>query len=463
MRPCLFKLTTLVTSFLLLLASCKKDTDIGLPENPEPPKDSSYQVVENFEQGKKAAYAIANVDLKTGSWSFDDALIGNTTADTKDSLWSVRLRNGNITTNFKITGLKKIFIATATYGNDGSSTWQLQTSSDGQTFSMVGQPVTVNSKVFRIDSFDIPGNTPIQIRIVKTGSTRINIDNIIFKGASNNSGIIDTTGNGGDTTIVNPPASGRYVTVGPDAPPATGDNSNLLFGNPSNADSVLTMAENFLINQHYYIQSYSKTRATPNWVSWHIDASNITGAADRQDDFAAWAGLQNGWFVVQSSSYMGSGYDRGHNVPSADRTSSVNANSSTFLMTNMIPQAPQNNQQTWNNFEQYIRTQVSGGQEAYVIMGSYGNAGTIANGNIVIPSNVWKVVVLLNNGNDDLGRVAENTRVIAINTPNTNTVNADWKQYRVSVDQIEQLTGYDLLSKLPVSIQNVIEAKVDNQ
>ncbi|WP_255412675.1 DNA/RNA non-specific endonuclease [Chitinophaga sp. S165] len=38
--------------------------------------------------------------------------------------------------------------------------------------------------------------------------------------------------------------------------------------------------------------------------------------------------------------------DRGHNCPSADRTSTT-ANSSTFLMTNMIPQAPQNNQQTW--------------------------------------------------------------------------------------------------------------------
>lgn len=462
MRLYLFKLTPVALSFLLLLAACKKNIDVGTPENPEPPKDSSYLITENFEQGRKAAYAIANVDLKTGSWSFDDALIGNTTADTKDSLWSVRLRNGNITTNFKITGLKKIFISTATYGNDGSSTWQLQTSTDGQNFSMVGAPVTVSSKVFRLDSFDITSGAPVQVRIVKTGSTRINIDNIIFKGASGNPGIIvDTTGN--DTTIVNPPASGRYVTVGPDAPPATGDNSNLLLGNPSNADSVLTMAENFLINQHYYIQSYSKTRATPNWVAWHIDASNITGAADRQDDFAAWAGLQNGWFVVQSGSYMGSGYDRGHNVPSADRTSSVNANSSTFLMTNMIPQAPQNNQQTWNNFEQYIRTQVGSGQEAYVIMGSYGNAGTIASGNIVVPSNVWKVVVLLGNGNNDLSRVTESTRVIAINTPNTNTVNADWKQYRVPVDQIEQATGYDLLSALPTTVQNALESKTDNQ
>ncbi|WP_162818005.1 hypothetical protein U0035_03220 [Niabella yanshanensis] len=53
--------------------------------------------------------------------------------------------------------------------------------------------------------------------------------------------------------------------------------------------------------------------------------------------------------------------------------------------------------------------------------------------------------------------------MIAINTPNTNTVNADWKQYRVSVDQIELLTGYDLLSALSANIENQLEAKADNQ
>ncbi|HTG57429.1 MAG TPA: hypothetical protein VL943_14225 [Niabella sp.] len=59
--------------------------------------------------------------------------------------------------------------------------------------------------------------------------------------------------------------------------------------------------------------------------------------------------------------------------------------------------------------------------------------------------------------------MAENTRVIAINTLNTKTVNTDWKQYRVSVDQIKQLAGYDLLSVLPANIQNQLEAKADNQ
>lgn len=442
----------------LLIYGCTKDP-VYLTIGGEP-EDNQYSITENFEYGKKAAYALADVDLKTGTWSFNDALIGNTTADTRSITWSVRLRNGNITTNFKINGLKKVYVLSATYGTDGPSTWSLQTSTDGQTFTTIGSPVTVNSKVFRIDSFAVDGTEPVQIRIVKTGTTRINVDDITFAGDAADPGLQDNTTPSNPGT--NPSASGRYVTAGPDAPPTFGDNSNLLFGNPSNADSVLSMSDNYLINQHYYIESYSSSRATPNWVAWHIDNTNITGAADRLDNFAAWAGLNSSWYKVQSSSYMGSGYDRGHNCPSADRTSSADANSATFLMTNMIPQTAQNNQQTWNNLEQYIRTQVTAGQEAYVIMGSYGNAGTIDNGHITVPTNVWKVVVFLNSGDNDLSRVDANTRVLAVNTPNTTTVSSDWKQYITSARDIEAATGYNLLSQLSTEIQNAIEVKIDN-
>ena len=448
-------------ALLLLVAaySCTKYPPIDVPPTD---KDSSYTVIESFESGRKAAYALADVDLRTGSWSFNDALIGNTAADHKDSTWSVRLRNGSITTNFKITGLQKVYVVSATYGTDGPSTWNFQTSADGQTFTNVGNPVTVSSKTFQLDSFLITGTQPIQVRIIKTGTTRVNIDNIIFTGASGNPGFknpTDTVPGGGDTTV---PAAGRYVTRGPDAPPTFGDNSNLLFGNPSNADSVLTLADNYLINQYYYIESYSSSRATPNWVAWHLDNTNTTGVADRQDNFAAWAGLYNGWYKVQSSSYMGSGYDRGHNCPSADRTSSVDANSATFLMTNMIPQTPQNNQQTWNNLEQYIRTQVAAGKEAYIIMGSYGNTGTIDNGKITVPTNVWKVVVFLDNGDDDLSRVNASTRVLAVNTPNTSTVSSDWKQYITTVRDIETATGYNLLSQLSTDVQNAVETQKEH-
>ena len=64
----------------------------------------------------------------------------------------------------------------------------------------------------------------------------------------------------------------------------------------------------------------------------------------RQDNFAADASLPSSWYYVGSTSYSGSGFNRGHNCPSADRTGSVADNTATFLMSNMMPRAPTNNQ-----------------------------------------------------------------------------------------------------------------------
>jgi DNA/RNA endonuclease G (NUC1) len=247
------------------------------------------------------------------------------------------------------------------------------------------------------------------------------------------------------------------------------DGDNLLLGNPSNAVHSISSPDNYLMDSGYYILSYNRDRGEPNWVSWYLGSSSL-GSTDRSNDFRADPSLPSGWYQVQATSYSGSGFDRGHNCPSADRTSSVAANSSTFLMTNMIPQAPNNNQHTWANFENYLRSLVQGGDEVYIVMGSYGEGGTgsksyqttIDNGHVTVPAHIWKVAVVLPNGDNDLSRVTETTRVIAIDTPNTNSINSKWQTYLVSVDDIEKATGYDLLSNVSVPIQKVIEAKVDS-
>lgn len=102
------------------------------------------------------------------------------------------------------------------------------------------------------------------------------------------------------------------------------------------------------------------------------------------------------WYRVTRSSYSGSGFDREHNTPSADRTKSAEDNSATFLMTNMIPQAPNNKQETWANLEDYTLTFVRNGMEVYMVMGSYGIGGTgdngtartIDNGKVTVPSRI---------------------------------------------------------------------------
>jgi hypothetical protein len=47
--------------------------------------------------------------------------------------------------------------------------------------------------------------------------------------------------------------------------------------------------------------------------------------------------------------------------------------------------------------------------------------------------------------------------------PNQNGINSDWRTFRVSVDNVEALTGYNFFSNVPVSIQAAIESVVDSQ
>jgi len=256
-------------------------------------------------------------------------------------------------------------------------------------------------------------------------------------------------------------------TTDPQDATATRDN-NLALGNPSGATTSTTNYANYLLTKTQYTMSYNRDQGKPNWVSWHLSSAWL-GSTARQDNFAADNTLPSGWYQVGSTSYSGSGFDRGHNCPSADRTGSVADNSATFLMSNMMPQAPNNNQQTWAGLENYCRTLVNAGNELYIICGSYGKGGigsngtvsTIDGGRVTVPSNCWKVVVVLPIGTSDASRVTTSTRVIAINTPNTNSINSAWGTYRTTVDAIEQATGYDLLSAVSNSVQSVIEAKVD--
>lgn len=254
------------------------------------------------------------------------------------------------------------------------------------------------------------------------------------------------------------------------APSGNFDNDHLLFGNPSGAATLIDSTRNYLLRKQYYALSYNKDRGTPNWVSWHLFAGDL-GSTPRQDDFRTDNTLPAGWYQVPANAFSGSGFDRGHNCPSGDRTISVDANSSTFLMTNMIPQAPLMNQQTWANMEDSLRRLVNQGNEIYIIMGSYGTGGTgnngvattVNGGNVTVPSTVWKVALVIPNGNNDSSRVDNNTRLIAVSIANSNSSTGSWKNYRTSVDAIEAATGYNLFDRLSVPLQGVIEARVDNQ
>jgi endonuclease G len=68
---------------------------------------------------------------------------------------------------------------------------------------------------------------------------------------------------------------------------------------------------------------------------------------------------------------------------------------------------------------------------------------------------------VLPTGSNDAARVTSSTRVIAVDTPNDNSLNTDWGVYRTSVSAIEAATGFNLLSAVSATTQQVVEGRVD--
>ncbi len=252
--------------------------------------------------------------------------------------------------------------------------------------------------------------------------------------------------------------------------PTPSDNEHLVMGNPSGATTDVGNLNNYLLLKPQYVIGYNCGKSNPNWVSWHLDQMWL-GSASRQDDYRADTTLPAGCYQVQGGDYSGSGFDRGHMTPSGDRTRTVADNSATFLMTNFIPQAPDNNQGPWERLETESRNIAKAGNELYIVtggagtggVGSNGAANTVAGGRVNVPAQTWKVILVLPVGDNDVARVNNQTRAFGVIMPNTQGIRSDdWRKYIVTVDQVEQLTGYDFYSNVDDAVEAVIESRLDS-
>jgi endonuclease G len=263
--------------------------------------------------------------------------------------------------------------------------------------------------------------------------------------------------------------SWTFTVVAAGAPAPHPPSVHLTLGNPTNAVADLLQSNNYLMEKPSFTLSYNRDKGTPNWVSWHLE-TGWTGSLSRTDTFRADPAVSPDWYRVQSTDYFASGFDRGHMTPNADRDNpvSIPLNQETFLMSNMVPQAPNNNQGPWADLENFLRTLLAT-NEVYVIAGPAGVGGagdngpatTIADGHVTVPAFTWKVALVLPAGDDDVTRVNAGTRTIAVIMPNDNSINSDWHTYLTTVDAVEALTGYDFFANVPDAIENAIEAGID--
>jgi endonuclease G len=453
-----FSLSLLLT-ISTALAGCAMSGPGDATDASEVGDDATAQVgaavtlVEGFEAGSKPSYATADVALTTGTWTLNDALIGTLATDVHTGTKSARMRNaGKITMAFdRTTGAGTVTIHHATFGSDGNGVWGLFVSTNGgAAWSQTGTSRSTTPGSFSTATFTVNLSGAVRFEIRKLdGSTanRINIDDISITdfGTSGGGG---GSGGGGTGTGGAGAALSKHTTLGIPAPVAA------------------TTPNAFLSLKSGYTESYNASRKVPNWVSWELNTTYL-GTTDRQDDFRPDDTFPAGEAQASLADYQGSGYDRGHMCPSADRTKTVAANQQTFYLTNMVPQAANNNQGPWAELENDLRAIAQTGKELFIVSGGTFSASSNKIGSgVVVPDQTWKVVVVLDHTGEGPADVTTATRVISVMMPNENnqiSISAPWQNFRVSVDQIEAATGYDLLSDVSASVQSVIEARVDNQ
>ena len=248
------------------------------------------------------------------------------------------------------------------------------------------------------------------------------------------------------------------------------ENPNLAMRIPQSDESEI------ILSREQYVLSYNQEKRVPNWVAWKLEVDQI-GDSGRSNSFKMDSELDNYLSrhfysplrAVEQQEYKGSCFDRGHQIPSADRTDTIENNKSTFVMSNMTPQTPFLNRILWAHLEQYTRDLIQKeGKKAYIIAGPIYDEDFGAIGpdqDIQVPSKEFKVIFILNadEGPDDINA---DTEVISVLMPNTLQDGSnpmknkeelckplsgasggknDWLRYRTTIAEIETLSGLKIL------------------
>ena len=279
--------------------------------------------------------------------------------------------------------------------------------------------------------------------------------------------------------ILPPQASYSFVSSSP----------QMLLGNPSGAVTSLRSKNNYLMIKSQYALSYNQDKSIANWVSWELNKSWL-GKFDRcrgntrKDRFNIDGNLPIAISPVLPTDYRGSGFDRGHLIPSGDRSNSRIDNCATFAMTNIIPQTRDINRGPWETLEKYARKLAKNGKQLYIIAGGAGIGGENADGkkvlsfagydsalDITVPAICWKIILVLDRPGLGIKDITNQARVIAVAMKQEmGTLDNYWNnkdetgkfRYITTVKEIERLTGYDFFSNLPRTLQIALESKLDS-
>ncbi|MBL7946036.1 MAG: DNA/RNA non-specific endonuclease [Flavobacteriales bacterium] len=210
-------------------------------------------------------------------------------------------------------------------------------------------------------------------------------------------------------------------------------------------DEVITHPGHLLV--------YSEKHEQPKWTAHIATPDLITGNLARIDSFLPDPLVKTGSAVT--ADYWNSGYDRGHLVPSADMRWNYDALKATYYYSNISPQVPELNRETWADLEDWGRRYVNfSKRRVFVITGPVLRDGlpTLQKADrkneVSIPELFWKVIADLD---------GDQPKAIAFVMRNTK-LDGPPISFAVPVDSVEKLTGYDFLSSLDDAVEARVEA-----
>lgn len=204
---------------------------------------------------------------------------------------------------------------------------------------------------------------------------------------------------------------------------------------------------------------YSYGDYVSEWVAYPLNKALI-GSGPRNNSYGFDPMLPQNVQPNITTSYSG-GYDRGHQIPSADRQNPAE-NRTTFYATNMTPQLSKFNSGIWYQVEGRVRQWAEQSDTTYVITGCVtkggGLIGNTSGFNVRIPSAYYKAAIIYNRNTGYQGKaiILDHTAEVAQKTLSDDMF--------ISIDALEEILGMDLFYCLPdvVGAQRAAEIEAGN-
>lgn len=213
-------------------------------------------------------------------------------------------------------------------------------------------------------------------------------------------------------------------------------------------------------NVRNYSLCFDKAKKAALWVAYPLHKAYTNGDAGRVDEWNFDPLFESSFQPELFRSYKGS-YDRGHQIPSADRQATDEMNRQTFYFSNMTPQLNRLNQDMWGKLEDKVRT-YNCEDTLYIVTGAYfANTSTTTydgGGNLVpVPTNYFKVLLRTKSGKT--GKYVRDCTASELKTIGFWVEHKSYGNVQpprsicTSVADIEQKTGFTFFPTIPDEVK----------